>query len=258
MMNKLFTRIHFAGPVFFLATCFVLASMVPATTAHGALALYQFTGSSSAPNAYNIDPNTTVSNFIVFDEDPDDCPYASDFGFVNGRAYARAMATDGSTQAAALTDDDYFTFTVDVITPGKGLFLESMALQLDGVFAVIEGVVDPGDTFTAAMYIQSSVDGFGPTAPVLGTISKTFTAPDGTLSYSWTGADLSAEKFQGLSDITFRFTFSDDIDVDAALINIDNVGLYGTVQDVPDVPEPSTIALLLMGVAGLFAIRRRK
>lgn len=156
-----------------------------------------------------------------------------------------ATSATGSTEVAALADTDYRTFTV---TANSGMLLNLSTLTFDF------GYYTSASAISCSTYVQSSVDGLGTGGDVLGTY--TMSSPSTGRDSDPFSTDLSAAKFQGLSAITFRFSYSDNLSEAAHISSdrLDNVVLNGSA--IAAVPEPSTLALLLFGGFGLLIARR--
>lgn len=149
--------------------------------------------------------------------------------------------TDGATQSAAVTAEDYFTFT---LSPASGGSFSLTSLTFDYANYSTDGTF-PATTF----FVRSSVNNFSAnTASGVTALASS----DGVFANA--AVTLSAATFQNVTTpIEFRIYVSDgttDPDRGAAL---DNIILNGTA-----VPEPATGFSLLSGLGLLGLLRRRK
>lgn len=203
------------------------------------LAGYNFTGGSSASVATIADPqNFQVHNTTTETSSGTDIALSSS----TNTGYLRSDAT-GSTMTAALNDDDYFSFVVNA-PGGELLYLQSLVFSLGGS-------TNPGATLNNTIYVQSSVDGFGDSNPVIDTRSSTTTNTGGAIVVSTiVPIDLTDAKFQKLASIEFRLFYSDDRDTNGDINRLDNVQLIGSL------PTPAALpgGLALMSLA---VLRRR-
>ncbi len=76
--------------------------------------------------------------------------------------------------------------------------------------------------------------------------------PAGTSTYSENQVNLN---FAGIASYaTFNFS-----NANASRFIIDNfLGVFGSTDDIPSVPEPGTLSLLLLGVVGTYKFRQKK
>lgn len=162
-----------------------------------------------------------------------------DLGYPVGSNPVIQAAPTGTTNinaALAVANDSYFSFTV---TPDAGQTVDLSNLT----FNAARG----GSSGTARGYaVRSSVDGF---AADLGTADLATVRP------TWTSVDidLSAADFDALTTATtFRiYVYSNS---PARSVEFDDIVLNG---DISAIPEPSGLALLLLGAASFSARRRR-
>ena len=164
-----------------------------------------------------------------------------------GNIYVATIAT-GDTEALALADNaPYCTFTVDA---NEGMMLNLSSLDFDFGYYRATGY----GTIENWVYVQSSVDGLGTS----GTVIDSFLTSDSIAPYTPLDPftiSLVDAKFQGLSSITFRFSFSDDRSELAQFVSdcLDNVVLNGMA-----IPEPSSLLLACLGLAAVGLIRRKR
>ncbi len=150
-----------------------------------------------------------------------------------GYAYVRSEVT-GSTQANALADDDYFSWTVSTVDPAKQLDLTG--LQLTAFAAGVNAA-----SLETTIYVL-----------VNGTLYDSVTWSNFATAQTKT-LDLSG--VANLQSATFQLRFSDSFN-DSTYTRIDTANLLGTVVEVVAVPEPASMALSgLLALAGL--CRRR-
>ncbi len=204
------------------------------------LANYSF-GGTELFKSTDFETNSTAGDFVLVG--------APGRSSTKADVYIATSAT-GADEAAALADSDYCAFTV-VADPGMALSLSSLDFDF-GYYNSTSTVLN------SSVYVQSSVDGLGTGGDVLGTYTVS-SPPSGYHVYPFS-LDLSAPKFHDLSEITLRFSYSDNASEAAHIISdrLDNVVLNGTVVlDDAVVPEPSTalVALILSGF-GLLLTRR--
>ncbi len=238
--NMLPTKTLAAGTVCLVAAWMALFAVTTPSLAHGEIiAQYAFSSGSSASTDVNADSDALA--FTTHNTTNEGSPEA-DAGISSSShmAYLRTDAT-GSTETDALDDDDYFSFTVTA-TSGNVLNLESLVFDLGGSAALDSG-------FNNTIFVQSSVDGFGSSNPVVGQASSTIAGVGGSPEMTNPGVsiDLTDAKFQGLTSVTFRFSFLDDANTAGSIDRFDNVVLNATVA----VPEPTTWAMCLLAAAGL-------
>lgn len=191
--------------------------------------LVSFTFDGSVRSSFDSDPNSTATNFS------DGPGFTSVFDPARGNpSPSLGVASDqidGSTNTAAVTANDYFTFTLTPV-PGGQMSLTSLTFDIanftnDGTFSAI------------SFFVRSSTNGFssnvGVTQNVLAGSNGVFQAA--TIS-------LSAAAFQNVSSpIEFRIYLQDGVtDPDRGGL-IDNVTVNGTA-----IPEPATYMLFGVGL----------
>ncbi len=228
-------------------------ALLATATSHAAFVVtYDFTGGS--PNAVVTgdlaDTARITASPFTFTSTTTETSASSgagpDGGFSSaGNAFLRGDAT-GSTEAAALADDDFFSFTISVNNAVVDrLDLSSFTFDFGGT-ATATG-------FTTNVYVQSSVDGFGTGNPVLFTDSQAIAANADNASLNTANAvPVGTAAFDSLTNVTFQFRFSDTATTSPQINRFDNVVVNGAV-----VPEPSTVAMLLGGLGLLAMLRRR-
>ncbi|MBI1370351.1 MAG: hypothetical protein GC162_17080 [Planctomycetes bacterium] len=158
-------------------------------------------------------------------------------------AFLRSNAT-GSTQNAALSDTDYFSFTVNAVGAAK-MNLTSLVFKF--------GASTGTPTLHNTVYVQNSVQGFGIAAP-FSSYSSTHSNTGGLVQVATIvpPIDLSAAIFKQLTTIEFRFFFSDDQDTTGEINRLDDVVLNGVI-----VPSPMALPAGL-GLLGIVLMGRRR
>jgi hypothetical protein len=210
------------------------------------LANYQFGSGSSASS--DADAGSTALAFTVHDA-TNDGTATGDSGLSGSThmAFLRSEATPPTDtanhpdQAAALDDDDYFSFQVDAVGAN--------VLNLTSLVFSFGASTGTGSSLNNTIYVQSSVDGFGSSNLVIASFSKS-TGDTGGGSGSLTTIapiDLTAAKFQGLASIQFRFFFSDNRNNTGDIDRLDNVVLNGIAIPMP-AALPAGLALLAGGL----------
>ena len=105
------------------------------------LATYNFTGASGSPTTTDAEVNATA--WVANDTVDEKSGYA-DLGFTttdNDQAYIRAGSVTGTDQAAALADDDYFSFTISTADAGELVDLTSLDLNMKKTGTSFSGMV---------------------------------------------------------------------------------------------------------------------
>jgi len=211
------------------------AFILPVTQA-AVLAEYNF--------STDLSPTTTGTGVTA-----DDFSTVANAGYSGGNEnlFLRTDVT-GSTESDALSDADYFEFTVSAATPGEVLDLESLVFDFGGSDSLSNG---PYDT---TIYVQSSVDGLGSGNPTVG--SFTHTVPVGSTGTAGltSGTTLDLTGFANQTSITFQFSFADTVDDSSRVNRFDNVQLNGAVV----IPEPSTLVLTGAALFAFCVYRRRR
>lgn len=151
---------------------------------------------------------------------------------------------------AALADSDYFTFTLTAANPANPFNLNDFTLS----FGVVSGSQFDSDIFSH-LVVQSSIGGFGSGNPTLGISDDTVylnTFPGSV--YENPSVTVSGLAFDALTSITFQVRIWDTRNDTSEATRLDNLILSG---DVTVIPEPSTMALVALGMAAVFARFRR-
>ncbi|MEI9894449.1 MAG: hypothetical protein WDN28_11340 [Chthoniobacter sp.] len=221
------------------------------------LSLYDFTGSVDTPTVFT---GVTASDFTPADGIIGGPPTALFNGFsttvpvntppANAAVpvrYVRGTAGSADT-AAALTNGDYFTFTL-APTSGNQLSLQNFTVDISA-----NGGAANADTAEYALF--ASTDGFASGDPSMSDIlapAASVTAPgSNAIPYTRYTVDLSEAAFQDLTGtVTFRLYVSNSSS--SSVARFDDVTINGTVSAVP---EPSGFVLLGLGagvVAGVAA-----
>lgn len=194
------------------------------------LASYSFTGGSDASSGH---VGTVAPGPFTVNSGPNEGSANADIGISGSTdmAFLRSDAT-GSTQTDALADDDFFTFSVNT-GPSHTMFLETIQFDFGGS----SNVTGP---FTPTVYLQSSVGGLGPGGSVLFTDGTSMGNTSGLPQLVSSGPiSLAAGGFQNVNNMTFRFSFADNLDIDTSINRLDNVVLTG--RALPS-PLPDTFA----------------
>ena len=197
------------------------------------LSQYNFTG--SVRTSSDADLNSTATDFI-------DGPGLT--GTIDGGrgnplpSLSPNLGTTASTQALALSGNDYFTFT---ITPAGGFQLNLTSITFDS--AVFGNI-------TATFFLRSSADNFATDLGSTTTSSSTFAN---------TNISLTGVSFQNVtSSLTFRLYVFDNQDTGNRGGLLDNILLNGITIAIP---EPATWASFMVGGGLLVAswgLRRKR
>jgi hypothetical protein len=200
--------------------------------------LASFTLTGSLRTSGDADPNSTASS--IADGPGFTSVINIGLGNPSPSLTVASTLTDGSTQAAAVTAEDYFTFT---LSPTSGGSFSLTSLTFDYANYSTDGTF-PTTTF----FVRSSVNSF--TANTAAGVSA-LASSDGAFANAT--VSLSAAAFQNVTvPIEFRIYISDGTtDADRGAV-LDNIFLNGTA-----IPEPSTAVSLLSGF-GLFGLLRRR
>ena len=177
------------GSVTDFAACQTNADVDVVAPSTNVIANYTFDGASATST--DSEPNSTAADFMKN-------PASSDWGFsLGGNVFARSTATTAS-EASAIADDDYFSFTV---TPNAGIELDLAQLTFDTTHNLTGGG-SPDTGAEMKFFVRSSVDNF--TANIGTTYTQAWnTSTSRTL-------DLSGVSFQDVSAaIEFRFYIYD-------------------------------------------------
>lgn len=159
--------------------------------------------------------------------------------------YARASVTHPDNQidlSKAITDNDYFSFTVDV---DSGFEMDMVSFSFD--LGYTRNGSFEGKQFRA--YLLTDIDGFT-AGDLLGFDTVDVDINGASLQYpnATASISLSGTQFQNITTATeFRLYISDNTGSTDYIHRIDNVTLNGTVSAIPEV---ETFALL----GGFFAL----
>ena len=214
----------------------VIALTLAATLGANADVLSRFTFDGSLRGSQDADPNSSTTTF-------NDGPgFVSVFDVTRGNPTpalgVSSNQIDGSTNGAAVTANDYFTFT---ITPNAGFALNLTNLTFD-----IANFTNDGTFSAISFFVRSSLNGF---ASNVGVTQSVLAGSNGTFQNA--NISLTGATFQNVTtSIEFRIYLQDNVtDPDRGGL-IDNVTLNG----VAAVPEPGTY--MLLGVGGLLCVQR--
>ncbi len=207
------------------------------------LAQYNFTSGSAV--ASTVLTGVSAGSFTIGNTTDEGSIGAADFGLSGGGSIFGRSDTTGSTEANALADDDYFSFTISAANPTEFLDLTSITFRLGAT-------TDNATPFTTEAYLQSSVGGLGTGNPTIAGTNTTFSIAATTgLTYNTNAATFDLTGFSNVNSITFQIRLADNLDQNGKLTRIDDVTINGAV-----VPEPSSA--LLGGLALLALLRHRR
>ncbi|WP_309400789.1 hypothetical protein [Cerasicoccus maritimus] len=231
---------YIKSSLFYLSAMGLLASSAHAAT----IVTYEFAGGSPSPT--NIATGVVAQSFAFSDASSGESG-ATDIGFSSSSlgGYVRTLAL-GTSEAAALADDDYFTFTISAENPGELLDLESMTFDYGA---------SNSSSFDATIstYIQSDVGGFGTGNPVI--YSDSVVVPQGTTAggaYVSTGNTVVLSGLAPAESYTFQFRFASSLQNGNIIARFGDVAVDGAV-----IPEPNAIGFALLSMVGLLAYRVR-
>lgn len=218
-----------------LPTLLCAAVVVGLASAHGAiLAEYNFTANSAAST--DLDLLSTAGNFQENDlgDDPDN-------GITNGEARVITDTTSWTNLAGAISNDSYFSFTLD--PGGNSTTLTNLT------FSHIFRLTNP--TISGSVALLTSLTGFT-SSDALATYNIGQQTEGGTQTES-RNVILDDPAFTNFTvPVEFRFYLWDTSTSGTRSQNLDNIVLNGTV-----IPEPNAGALAVLGLAGMAACRRR-
>lgn len=220
-----------------LALISACTALTAASIAHAdVIAGYNF---DTNLNPSEIHPDATASAFVI-QSGTNDGNASTDSGRSTGgfHVYLRTDATQ-ATQLAALADDDWFEFTVGPDgVPGITLTSITLDFLADKTVAT---------NYTATVYLQSSMGGFGSDKPVVASFSQNSSA--GQVHQTLTLGPAFASVTE---PVTFRLFFSDTVDENTLyILRADNIVVNGVV------PEPASLALAAVSI-GAMAFRRQR
>lgn len=232
-----------------LLTTLLAAGLVGAAQTQAAvLAQFNFDNGSAASSDSDGDSTASAFTFTSGITETSAGSGAGPDGGISaaGNAFLRSDAT-GANQAAALADDDFFSFTLTAAT-GQFLDLTSLTLALGGTTAATATPPNPASaSFNNAVFLLANgvlIPGTNTTSTVPAN-STTAVFPSAT-SFDLTGV-------ANTPSATFQIRFSDNANTSNQINRIDNVIVNGSV-----IPEPTTAAMLLGGVGMLTLLRRRR
>jgi hypothetical protein len=210
----------------------VLAAASPALV-QGQLTVYNFNSTSTPLVASTVAPGVTAGTMVLnppwnwFWTTPAGTLQLNAGVGVNNAAESIAYYNPGQSPTVGMDA----SFTLSSATP-----MNLSSLTLDGGY---------GNFANPAGYaLESSVDGF---SSIISTANFSQNVP----AFSTYSVNLSGAAFQNITSITFKiFGYNADYGYE----QFDNVTVNGTLGAVP---EPGSLALAAMGIAGLMALRRR-
>ena len=233
---------HLASTRGTLTALALLGLVALPNTARAQLLTYSFTGSSSLTPGWN---SATISSALIASST--DILESTDAGFaatgstanvqhgiaLGDSIFISPLDNITTTAALAVTNNKYFQFQV---TPATAVDLTSLS------FKVARG----GASTPRGWVVRSSIDGFFSDlgTNLVPTVTPTLTSESVSLGSS----------FQNLNTaVTFRiYAFTP---ASGSGLFFDDISLSGSASVVP---EPGTLALLALGIAGSIAIKRRK
>lgn len=226
--------------------CGALALVMTAAAANAdVLANYNFTSGSRAST--DTDANTVASTFDggsgFQTAGVDNSTIDLNHGNPAPAIFIDSTFTDGTTQSAAVTANDFFTFT---ISPASGFTFSLSSLSFD------YANTSTTTTFpTENFFVRSSADNFS--ANLAGAVTA---AAGSNGTFASTTITLSGNSaLQNLSSpIEFRIYVYDGTNTSGRGALLDNVTLNGTT--LAAVPEPSTWVSFLGGAGVLLGVAR--
>lgn len=227
-----------------------VALLAVSAASHAAVTVtYDFDNSANRALAAETgaDAGSIAANDFGFFSTSEEGSSGDDSGISSsGNAFIRPDST-GNDTAAALADDDYFSFTLNV-TSSDTFRIDSLTFDFGGN----SGSGTNSAAFTSNVLVQSSAGGFGTGNPTLTVTPSSVFVPDtDSLTLVNGDVDVSGLTFDTANPITFQIRFHDDTNAVSTVNRVDNVVVNASI-----VPEPSAAFLGVIG-ALCFLLRRR-
>ncbi|NJL32445.1 MAG: PEP-CTERM sorting domain-containing protein, partial [Phycisphaerales bacterium] len=160
--------------------------------------------------------------------------------------FARTIGT-AATVDDAVANNDYIEISV---SPDVNYALNLTGVSFDSLLQFSQN-----GTMTSTIQLRSSVDGFSSS---LGDLTRSLTSAYGAgvdAGTPWNYDMLTlGSGFDNLTGpVQFRLYFADNIDLESAVIRLDNIQIHGSTALIP---EPASLVLLAMG--SLLTLSRRR
>ncbi len=201
------------------------------------IGLYTFTSSSLASS--DTDPNSIASSVTAGSAFTSAAAANTTYGNPTPSLAVDSTLTTATTQAAAVTANQYFSFT---LTPNAGVPLNLSTLAFDYANYSTDGTY-PTENF----FVRTNVDNFA--ANTAAAVASTAASAG---AFATATVSLNGAAFQNLTTpIEFRIYIYDNTTQTTRGAVVDNITLT-------NVPEPATHALLMVGLCFVFVVRCRR